>query len=276
MSTLSGEPGAKPPVWPEAYRLVELASVESTMDEARARAQAGDAGALWIRTDEQTAGRGRRGRRWLSNAGNLMATLLLRPSVTPAVGAQLSYVAALALGDVVAGALPNRTISLKWPNDIRIAGAKIAGILLESSARTDGQVAWISIGLGLNMTSHPPDPAYPTTSLQAEGQDRVPTPGEALAALAVSMDHWLGVWQDGAGFARIREAWLDRAEGLGRALEARLAHETVRGVFDGLDDEGGLVLRLADGNRRVIHGGEVAFPDSGIRDGAGHPSPKGD
>ncbi|MGF1456078.1 MAG: biotin--[acetyl-CoA-carboxylase] ligase [Alphaproteobacteria bacterium] len=274
--------------WPDGYGFFEAPVLPSTSDTARERAEAGEAGPLWIRADRQSAGRGRRGRPWTSPSGNLFATLLLRPACSASIAAQLSYVTALAVADVVSLALPGAPVGLKWPNDVRVAGAKIAGILLESggsgrgpdpapaparaqAARSDlpppdlrprDPRPWLAIGVGLNIATHPGDAGYPTTSLSSAGAVPLPSVGAAMAALARRMDHWLTLWDAGTGFGGIRAAWLDRAEGLGGPLEARLPKGSVRGRFTGLDEAGGLILSLADGSDRIIHGGEVFFPDA--------------
>ncbi len=251
--------------WPEGYGLEEASVLSSTSDTARARALAGELGPLWIRADRQSAGRGRRGRAWTSETGNLFATLLLRPACSPAIAAQLSYVTALAVADVVRLALPEADIGLKWPNDVRVSEAKIAGILLESGTSAEGagtvRPAWLTIGIGLNVQSHPDAAGYPVTSLLRAGASPVPPVKSIMAALARRMDHWLTLWADGEGFAAVREAWLARAEGIGSPLEARLPKGTISGQFSGLDPSGGLILTLPDGTERIIHGGEVFFPD---------------
>ncbi len=243
-------------------RRLEIAEIDSTNEEARRRAEAGDPGHLWIRADVQTAGRGRRGRGWASPNGNLMTTLLLRPPCGPGEAAQLSFVAALAVGDLIGASVPADRIGLKWPNDVLVSGAKIAGILLESGAGPvsdpHSRLDWLGIGMGVNLASHPTDLDRPVTDLRAE-TGAAPSPAQALEHLAAAFERWYAVWDEARGFPAIRTAWLARATGIGGPVRARLWDRTLEGTFDGLDPAGGLILGLADGSREVLHGGEVFF-----------------
>ncbi len=240
--------------WPAGYRLVELAEVDSTNEEARRRAAQGEPGPLWISAARQTKGKGRRGRVWTAPEGNLSATLLLRPDRPAAECAQLSFVAALAAGDAVARYVPD--VALKWPNDVLVHGRKITGILLESEADPDGSIAWLAIGIGINLKSYPEDTRIPATAIAALGT--APSPQDALLDLADSFAKWYEAWRE-AGFAPVREAWLARAHGLGSRIRVRLAREETTGVFRDIDDTGALVLGLPGGVTRTIAAGEVFF-----------------
>ena len=125
-------------LWPQGYALARHAEIDSTNNEARRLAEAGERGPLWIMAERQTAGRGRRGRSWETLTGNLAATLLLRPENTPAPVGQLSFAAALAVADVAAHVAPHAAITVKWPNDVLVDGKKTAGILLESGTDAQG------------------------------------------------------------------------------------------------------------------------------------------
>ncbi len=251
-------PSAPVFTWPEGVGRVSFPEIDSTNEEARRQAVAGEAGPLWLRADRQTAGRGRRGRAWASPSGNLMASLLLRPACDPAAAAQISFVAALAVGDLVLAVAPQAPVALKWPNDVLVGGAKIAGILLESGARADGRIDWLAVGIGVNLAYHPADTPYPATHVALHaGADL--SPDAALTGLAAAMDRWLGIWDEGRGFAAIRSAWLARAHGLGQSLTARLAERVLEGRFAGLEPDGALVLTDADGQAHTVHGGEVFF-----------------
>ncbi|WP_371346431.1 biotin--[acetyl-CoA-carboxylase] ligase [Ancylobacter sp. IITR112] len=241
---------------PVATPVVRFDTVGSTNEAALART--GGAAPCWFVAARQTGGRGRRGRPWVSEPGNLYASLLLRDAGSPAHQPELCFVAALALYDAVravTGIDPLR-ISLKWPNDVMIDGAKLAGILLEGAAVPGGWAATV-IGFGVNCAHHPADTPYPTTDLAAAGY---PTdPPALLAALDAAMRARLAEWAGGAGFGHIREAWLSRASGLGKAMTARLGSREVAGVFEALDSSGAMVLRRHDGVRETISAGDV-FP----------------
>jgi BirA family biotin operon repressor/biotin-[acetyl-CoA-carboxylase] ligase len=237
-------------------RFEHLDQIDSTNEEAKRRALAGEIGPLWIRADAQSAGRGRRGRAWVSADGNLFATGLYTLTASPAEAAQLSFAAALAVGDLAHAALPGVTVTLKWPNDVLVEGRKVAGILLESGARTGGGL-WLAVGIGINLAHHPEDSERPTTDLAAHGAYL--SPDVALRTLAERFEHWKSRWAE-MGFAPLRDAWIARAHGMGGPCEARLDGETVRGVFADLTADGALRLDLPEGGRRFISAGDVFFP----------------
>lgn len=213
--------------------------------------------AVWIWTAVQTAGRGRRGREWVAREGNFSATLLMRPDCDAGKGAELSFVAALALSDVLQAFSPVRQVELKWPNDVLFDDKKIAGILLESTASAGGKLDWLSIGCGVNLTFYPEDMPYPAISLEAAGI-APPTSLEFLERLAAAFAKRYRNWID-EGFPSVRAAWLDRAKGQGELIEARLGRETVTGTFTDLDETGALVIEQGDGSIRKITAGEVFF-----------------
>ncbi|MGH6912481.1 MAG: biotin--[acetyl-CoA-carboxylase] ligase, partial [Geminicoccales bacterium] len=155
---------------PDGFVLCALDSVASTNDEARGRAEAGASGGLVITAREQTEGRGRYGRSWASPPGHLYASVLLRPDCAMAATTQLSLLAGLALAGALEGlGPPGLDLKLKWPNDVLIGGAKVAGLLLEGTARPDGRAAWVLVGSGINVASYPDGTPYPATSLREAG-----------------------------------------------------------------------------------------------------------
>ncbi|MEI9884945.1 MAG: biotin--[acetyl-CoA-carboxylase] ligase [Rhizomicrobium sp.] len=243
--------------WPQGYGLKSFDVIDSTNEEARRRAAAGEPGPLWITAARQTAGRGRRGRVWESPSGNLAATLLLRPGRPAGECAQLSFAAAIAACDMLQGFAPATPMCVKWPNDVLAGGGKICGILLESASQGGEQPAWLAIGIGANLAAHPQGTEFPATSLTALGVS-APAPADALLHLAAHFARWYEVWK-AQGFAGIRDAWLARAAGLGSRIRARLATEETQGVFEGIDETGALILRESVGSVRRIAAGEVFF-----------------
>lgn len=244
------------PSLPSFYRLVSHERIASTNDEAKALAAAGAPAGTLIWARAQSAGRGRQGREWVSPPGNLYASLILRPAVPIATAAQLGFVAALAVAEACRGEAPDAAIALKWPNDVLLAGRKLAGILLESQASADGNLAWLVLGIGINLATYPVGVEYPATALAATGADAAPE--AVLAALARAFLVWYERWHDGGGFAGIRSEWLARAQGLGEPIRVRLPGATLEGRFAGLDNDGTLLLDMAIGRRRIA-AGEV-FP----------------
>lgn len=244
---------------PEGYRAVVFEEIDSTNEEARRRALGGERGPLWIMARAQTAGRGRRGRVWVSPAGNLMATLLLAPGCPAPDAARLSFVAALAVHDALATWVAPEQIRLKWPNDTLLDGRKVSGILLETASAGDASsLPWLAVGIGINLATAPTTANYPATCVK----DLVPPPAPeaALEALATAWEKHVRAWKS-QGFAPIREAWLKRAAGIGGPIEVKLAGETLRGTFTTIDAEGALELLLPDGQRKLVSAGEVFFPE---------------
>lgn len=236
--------------WPESLRLLRFDSIDSTNEEARRLAANGERGPLWIVARTQSAGRGRRGNRWISESGNLFASVLLPAASSTA--AQLGFAAGLATAEVVSTYLTNGRVTLKWPNDVLADGRKIAGILLET-AGTDAVV----IGVGINLAEHPSGTEFPAISLRSI-LGHTPDPYEVLPQLASRLHAWYEIWQ-GQGFSALKSAWLERAQGLGGEIRARLARDEVHGVFETLDDDGALLLRTADRGLTRITAGEVYF-----------------
>ncbi|MDR3510365.1 MAG: biotin--[acetyl-CoA-carboxylase] ligase [Caulobacteraceae bacterium] len=237
--------------------IVTFDEIDSTNAEARRRAEAGEAGPLWITALRQNAGRGRRGRSWDTGQGNLAATLLTTTDLPPAEAAQISFVAALAVADLARSYVPADIVGLKWPNDLLVAGRKASGILVESGRRPDGRL-WLATGIGVNLAHAPEGTERPATSLALNGASPPPTPRQALERLSEAFAGWIGAWE-ARGFSAIAEAWTVRALGLGGPCVARLGAETVEGVAEGLDVDGALRLRLADGAIRRITAGDVFF-----------------
>lgn len=227
-----------------------VAETGSTNADLIALARSGAEEGLWLRAERQTAGRGRQGREWVSPAGNLHASTLVRLRRTDPAAASLALVTAVAVAETARVYLPtSEAVTIKWPNDVLVEGAKVAGILLE---RADDAVV---VGTGVNLVGHPDLPDRPTTDLGAH-RSAVEVPA-FLETLAETFARWLARWR-GEGIAPVRQRWLEMAHPVGTALTARLPDgDSVEGLFDGLDSDGALVLRLADGTRRVIHAGDV-------------------
>jgi len=230
----------------------------STNAEALARARSGERGPLWIMAARQTAGRGRRGNAWVSEPGNLYASLLLSDAAPAAHLPQLCFVVALAVRDAVCEVAPQLAseLKLKWPNDLLLGGAKLAGILIE--AESIGSVTAMAAGIGVNCAHHPGGLAYPATSLAAQGLSV--SSGELLRALSRTMPARLAQWERGAGFAGTRAAWLAHAAALGSDIAVRLAGRELNGTFETLDPTGRLMLRLPGGTLEAITVGEVFAP----------------
>ncbi len=245
---------------PDGVELLHFEEIDSTSSEAARQIAAGNETPTWIWADRQVAGRGRRGREWVSQSGNLFCTLMLPVTVTVAEAAKLSFVAALAGAAMVEHFAPGADVQVKWPNDVLLRGKKVMGILLESNTSTiDQDKIVLSIGIGVNLTSYPDNVETKATSIQSQGFE-APLPADALSVLANETHRLLAIWEQ-KGFGPLREAWLAKAKGVGQDIRVRLPHETLLGVFDGLDDTGALVLKKSDGGVQLITAGEVFFED---------------
>ncbi len=233
------------PVLPDGWTLVALKSVASTNDEAARLAEAGAPEYTFVWAREQTGGRGRRGRFWASPVGNLYCSTILRPDCSAQRAAEIGFVAALAVADLVPR---GRTVRVKWPNDVMVEGGKVAGILPESSIGQDGTVEYVVLGIGVNVGFAPalPDMRYPGAVLGG-------TVEAAAERLTAGLGRWLKEWRS-AGFDEIRAAWLAKAGPLGTEVDVRLGEELVCGRFAGMDGSGALLLDTPAGPRRIVSG----------------------
>jgi BirA family biotin operon repressor/biotin-[acetyl-CoA-carboxylase] ligase len=244
-----------PPRLPAAYRLVVRDSVDSTNDEARALAQAGASDGTIVWAHRQQAGRGRLGRSWASPPGNLFMSLVMRPAIPPARAPELSFVAAVALAESVAAAVPAESpVTLVWPNDLMLAGRKAAGILLEAATTPAGALDFVVLGIGVNVSSHPSDVRRPATNLADVGATI--TASGLLEALAGRLEAWIACWR-AEGFAPVRAAWLARAAGVGGPIDVRLSNDLISGSFADLDQDGAMIIETADGSRRRVTAGDI-------------------
>ncbi len=255
----------EPPPWPAGTRRLMRDEVDSTNAEAARLSGSGQLDApCWILALRQTAGRGRRGRRWEDQPGNFAATLALPLQEPPARLALRSFVAALAVDDALQGlGLPAAALGLKWPNDVLLHGGKLCGILLETLPR-----GGLAIGVGLNLAAAPQVPVGPgqgdaprPVSLAEEGALKGVTPERFLAHLAPAYAVREAQLAAG-GFGPIRSAWLARAHRLGRPILARTMREDLRGIFETVDAQGRLVLSTPEG-RQAIPAADIHFPKEG-------------
>ncbi|MDO9707876.1 biotin--[acetyl-CoA-carboxylase] ligase [Paracraurococcus lichenis] len=242
-------PGGEAPALPEGWRLEVHEALPSTSDLLFRRAEAGEPEGLAILARQQTAGRGRAGRAWASPPGNLYLSVLLRPPGPAREAPQWSLLAGVALAEAAAEVVPEAgALRLKWPNDLLRDGAKCAGILAESALTPAGGLAWISLGIGVNLAHAPAVADRPTATLGAS------TAPEAFAArLLRRLDHWRAV-QRAAGFGPVRAAWLRFGPRPGEAVTLRGLDGA--GAFAGLAEDGSLLIET-DGTRRAIPAGEV-------------------
>ncbi len=242
------------------FRLEVFGELESTSDFCMERARRGEAEGLAVLAKTQTAGRGSRGRSWTAPAGNLNLSILLRPKIPASDAGIFPLLTGLAVAEGVEKNLPRGVIAmLKWPNDVLLNGAKLAGVLIDASP-IGGRLEWLVIGIGVNLRLAPEIPGRATTSLMAH--NAVVTAEAAAKTILERMSFWLGVL-DGAGTGSIHDAWLERAHPLGTVLEIRSAAGIVSGNFAGLSASGELLLEREQKIER-INTGEIML-GSGAR-----------
>lgn len=246
---------------PDRFQLVSLETVGSTNDEAKRLANethASDGTLVW--SLEQTAGKGRDSRHWISKPGNLYTSIILRPKTTPTHAAQLSFVIAVAVASALEEVgIDGDRLQFKWPNDVLLDDRKVSGILLEAEARSADDIEWVIAGCGINLAHCPAETQFPATSV-AEATGHVVTPTDMLPIYGQALANWLNVWET-SGFGQIRDNWLSRGHGLNAPIEVRLARDAYTGIFTDLDEEGALILNC-DGSTRRITAGDVYFGHS--------------
>lgn len=240
------------------FRLRVHESLPSTQALVIALAERGEPAGLAILARRQTAGRGRAGRAWQSEAGNLHLSILLRPGGPAREIAGQALLAAVALHEAAAQHAPHRALHLKWPNDLLEGDAKLAGILAEAALNEAGGIAHLVLGFGVNLAHAPAVEGRAVTSLGL-----IP-PEDFAATLLQRVAHWQ-TRRLTEGFAPIRAAWMARGPALGALLTLRQGDNPVSGRYEGLAEDGGLMLATA-GRLHVFHAGEVMERHDASRD----------
>ena len=229
----------------------EVTLTGSTNADLLARTVQGAPEGLWLRADAQDGGRGRLGRIWESPSGNLFASTIVRLRDTDPSPASLAFVTAVAVFDAVRQMAPQVPICVKWPNDILTPdGAKLCGVLLERASDA------VVVGIGLNLVWHPQNLERQVTDLLTLGA----TPPDAQTAVEIVAEvfaRYLAIWRQSGAEVIVRH-WEARAHPRGTALSAKLPDgEHLDGLYAGLNEDGALQLRLADGSIRAIHAADV-------------------
>ncbi|MBR0653787.1 biotin--[acetyl-CoA-carboxylase] ligase [Plastoroseomonas arctica] len=217
-------------------------SLPSTQTVAVAEARAGAPEGTAILARQQTAGRGRGERAWSSPMGNLSLSLVLRPQAPMRDSPQWALRAAVALAETLLPYAPE--LRLKWPNDVMLGNAKLAGILAEAEADAEGGIAHLVLGIGANLAHAPELPGRATACL--------PPPHPAPEDVAEALLGAIAMWH-AAPFAAVREAWLARGPSLGAPLTLR---DGRKGLFAGMAENGNLLLDVA-GRTQAIFAGEL-------------------
>ena len=250
-------------------RILTFDQLDSTNTEAQRQLETGAQLPLWIITKTQTLGRGRQGREWVSQIGNLFCSGLYPLSQDASHDAQKSFVAALAIYDTLAEYVAPDLLSIKWPNDVLLDGKKVSGILLERFT-SEQKGSGLCIGIGINLLAKPhnvTDQAtacvidYIDEALLNDPEPILEMPEPVLAILARKYDDWTQR-HDADGFEPIRQTWLERAARIGEQITVSLANERFTGYAEGLGADGALIVKLGSGEIRHIRAGDIFFEGS--------------
>lgn len=241
--------------WP----VLVQSTVDSTNLEALRRAEAGSDSPCWIRAETQTAGRGRLGRVWSSAAGNLFASALFPLSSDLAKAPLICFAAGLAVTDAIAKVRPEiaEEVRLKWPNDVLATGAKICGILIETTKSRTGTTMVVA-GFGVNLSSAPDVEGRETASVSGLLQGLPPDPETFLTTLDETFRWRLRTLMD-EGFEPIRRDWIGQTVHIGGRVTYTLDRRRTEGQFVDLGPDGALVVRESDGQIRYVRTGEVGL-----------------
>ena len=229
-------------------------TIDSTNEEARRLTRAGSFGPIWIAARQQVAGRGRLGRAWSSPVGNLFCTALFAEPSGPTTAVRFPFAAGLAITDACLQFAPDADIRLKWPNDVRVDGAKLCGILVEAG-QLEGGGSWVAAGMGLNVRTAPEGVGQGTTCLAALGAHEAIDADTALDTLRPAFA--ARIRQAREDFPCLLRDWEARAEGLGREVTTGTGEKLIRGIFKGLAPDGGLRLELPGGTEHIVRAGDV-------------------
>ena len=227
-------------------RITHHETIDSTNLEAHRLVAAGERGPLWILAGEQTAGRGRLGRTWVSKPGNLYSTLIW-PTAAPVQNlGQLSFVASLAVAEAAEKFVRPGAITLKWPNDCLLDGHKFCGILTENLITLNNGCI-IAVGIGINVDYVPDNLPYKAERLTGADLHQL------FQELSASLSKWLEIWDEGLGFADIASAWEKRCRHIG--LRVKIGEEN--GTFVGLAADGALLLKKSASEIKPIYAGDM-------------------
>ena len=238
------------------FTILRFDTIESTNTEAISQAKRGADEGLCVVAERQTAGRGRRGRVWISETGaGLYFSLILRPLIELPFLPLITLMSAVAVYETLKKSDLNPDI--KWVNDIHINGKKICGILAETCETNQGLAVIVGIGINLRSSNFPPEIAETATSIEAETNENV-NPAVLLQNLSRNLAEYYDLLCSENGAEKIRAEWTRRSTyAFGKNVKVILANETIYGATCGIEDNGALRVELETGEIRVIHAGDV-------------------
>lgn len=236
--------------------IIRFDTLGSTNDEAANHARQGASEGLCIVSRQQSAGRGRQGRSWVSPAdAGLYFSIVLRPDIERKQLGLITLMAGIAVHDTLKefGLSPD----IKWVNDVLVSDKKISGILAEAVETPTGLAVIVGIGINVTSQNFPAEIAETATSIEAETGNR-PTPDEVATHLTGQLSRFYDVLNNMDGIASIVEEWRRRSSYYsGKSVRVTLADDTIEGITDGLEANGALRVKLADGSVEIVQAGDV-------------------
>jgi BirA family transcriptional regulator, biotin operon repressor / biotin---[acetyl-CoA-carboxylase] ligase len=246
------------------YELLFFDQVSSTNLIAMDMAAKGCPEGTVVIADSQTAGKGRLGRKWMSPPGmNLYMSIVVKPSILPVHATVLTLLSAVACASAIRNhcGIP---VSIKWPNDILAAGLKISGVLTEIRADMDC-ISYAVIGIGINVNLQdkdiPDEIRKIATSIRIES-GRTFSRTELAAAIIREFDSWYGRLLN-SGKKDITEKWIELSSTIGRHVKVASGNRIFEGIAEGIDDDGFLIVDMADGSCRKFSAGDVTLGSTG-------------
>jgi BirA family biotin operon repressor/biotin-[acetyl-CoA-carboxylase] ligase len=239
------------------FTILRFDSIESTNTEAINQAKRGAQEGLCVVARQQTAGRGRHGRAWISEKeAGLYFSVILRPKIETRFLPLITLMTAVAVHDALEE-LYRFDCDIKWANDIHVRGKKICGILAETAETTKNLAVIVGIGINLKSTNFPPEIADLATSIEAETGEK-PDAEILLEKLTAKFDAFYRLLNEESGAEKIRNAWAERSSYFfGKAVKVVLENETIFGTTRGIEENGALRVETETGEMKIVHAGDV-------------------
>lgn len=239
------------------FTILHFDAIESTNTEAVNQARRGADEGLCVVARAQTAGRGRHGRRWISEKdAGLYFSIVLRPVIKNRFLPLITLMTAVAVADTLKntyGLEPD----IKWANDVHVKGKKICGILAEMTGTVKGTAIIVGIGINLKSSNFPAEIADIATSIEAE-TNRAADVERLLTSLTRFLNYFYDILQGAGGAKTIVEEWVKRSSyAFGKSVRVRLENETISGVTDGLEENGALRMKSENGALRIVQAGDL-------------------
>ncbi|MDQ6785749.1 MAG: biotin--[acetyl-CoA-carboxylase] ligase [Acidobacteriota bacterium] len=238
------------------FTILRFDSLESTNTEAANQAKRGANEGLCVVAEQQTAGRGRHGRNWISEKdAGLYFSIVLRPKLEMRFLPLITLMSAVAVYETLneLGLKPD----IKWANDVHIDGKKISGILAETCETNLGLAVVVGIGINLKSSNFPPELKEIATSVEQE-TNQTPDTEKLLQTLTRQLSTFCAILYGESGAEKIRQEWTQRSSyAFGKQVRAVLENETIRGATRGIETDGALRVETANGEIKIIRAGYV-------------------